>query len=977
MSFNFARISDPEYFEENRLPQRASIHREERFYSGLNGLWRFHYAKNNKQAIAGFESMDYDCREWDSIRVPGHIQLEGYGVPQYVNTQYPWDGHEGIAPGQIPEIFNPVASYVKYFTVPNSLRGFGNLFVSFKGAESALAVWCNGSYVGYAADSFTPSDFDLTPYYNEAGENKLAVRVFRFTAGSWIEDQDFFRFSGIFRDVTLYVRPETSLGDLSVNADMEGRLTVNHSLIGEGYVKTFLSGDEFNGEITVRNPRLWSAEDPALYRLEIQVYNSRNILQETVVENVGFRTFEKRGGIMLINGKRIEFHGVNRHEFSGYNGRAVSFEETKQDIITMKRNNINAVRTSHYPNNEFFYDLCDTCGIYVIDETNLESHGVWDAITHGAPKESALPGDKPEWRAVVLDRANSVYQRDKNHPSVLIWSCGNESYGGSNILAMADFFRERDHTRLAHYEGVQHDRRYPETSDINSSMYTPAAELEKRVAEDKSGKPFILCEYAHAMGNSCGGMHKYTELAEREPRFQGGFIWDFIDQSIITRDWRGNEYQAYGGDFGDRPHDGAFSGNGLLYSDRSVSPKTQEVKFLYQNIKIEVNGEAFTVRNRSLFTPTSAFLCEAVLKREGETLAAAEVETDVPPLSARDYPLPFAFPSKPGEYTITVSFKLRKSALWAEQGYEVAFGQSVREVSGEVVNRSGRSLTHADGCHNLGVKGEEFEALLSRITGNLVSYKYAGAELLLKPPMPLFWRAPNDNDRGNGMPARCGQWKIASQYPITTHDLVWKHDGDKLTAAFKYKLPTLPEASCELGYTFEGDGTVTVNLRCDPPAGLPPMPLFGVAMEMDPRYECLTWYGDGPEETYIDRRKGAKLDVYAGMVKEQMARYLTPQETGNKTGVRWAKVTDKRGRGLLFTASESGPFEFCALPYSPYELEAANHPNELPETHHTVARICWKQMGVAGDNSWGALPLPEYTLPTGCPLEFSFRFRGI
>ena len=574
-NFDSDIVKNPEIFEQNRLAAHSDhvcyknelekIKGKSSLRYDMNGLWKFAYAKNQSLAPCGFEAADYDCKSWDEIRVPAHIQMEGYDVPIYTNTTYPWEADEFIKPGEVPEIFNPVASYVKYFTIPENMKN-KRVCISFQGVESGFALWLNGHYVGYSEDTFDPSDFELTDYIVE-GENKLAVRVWKWTSSSWCEDQDFYRFSGIFRDVFLYVLPCAHVEDLSVVPTLndtfdEGTLNVSIKADGDGIasVKLYELGDlsvekydrakllleEFDielrdkaiceGSCNVKNPLLWSAEKPNLYEVKIIVKDSHGNETEFISQLAGFRRFEMVDGLMKLNGKRIVFKGVNRHEFSSVTGRVPNRDEVIKDIVTMKKNNINAIRTSHYPDDSMLYELCDIYGIYMIAENNLESHGTWEAYNKGyVDLDFVVPKDKPQWREMMLDRANSCYQRDKNHPAILIWSCGNESFGGKTIYEMSQLFRQLDKHRLVHYEGVFNDRSYNETSDMESQMYTSVAGIEKFLAENPE-KPFICCEYTHAMGNSCGAMHKYTELSDREPRYQGGFIWDYIDQSIYKKD---------------------------------------------------------------------------------------------------------------------------------------------------------------------------------------------------------------------------------------------------------------------------------------------------------------------------------------------------------------------------------------------------------------------------------------------------------
>ena len=1012
-TFDYSLVKDPQYFKDGRMDAHSdhtyyrdgeeAQEKETSFRYDLNGIWKFHYARNYGSAILGFEKEEYCCRDWDDIRVPAHIQMEGYDAPQYANVQYPWEGHEDIHPGEIPEHFNPVASYVKYFEVPKEMQG-KRLFISFQGAESGIALWLNGHFVGYSEDSFTPSEFELTEYVKE-GENKLAAQVFKWTASSWCEDQDFFRFSGIYRDVYLYTVPEVHVYDLQIRAIPDETLSaaaleIRTNTWGKGTVKITLSKDgetviedkkALDGEEIyswkVADPVLWSAEDPQLYDLTLEVYNEEGELQEVIPQRVGFRRFEMKDGIMTLNGKRIVFKGVNRHEFSSVSGRHVSEEELRKDLKTMKQNNINAIRTCHYPDASLIYQLCDEYGIYMIDETNLESHGSWDVAEFTKDYTYVVPHDKPEWLDMMLDRANSMYQRDKNHTAILIWSCGNESFGGKDIFEMSQFFHKADPTRLVHYEGVCHDRRYNDTSDMESQMYPSVEAIKEFLAKDDS-KPFVCCEYTHAMGNSCGAMHKYTDLTDTEPKYQGGFIWDYIDQSIYKKDRYGKEFQAYGGDFGERPTDYNFSGNGIAYGgNRDASPKMQEVKFNYQNISAEVSADSVKVINKNLFVNTNIFDCKVTVAKNGKVIRRASLATSVAPLSEKAYALPFAKEEKPGEYTVTVSFHLKEDTVWAEAGHEVAFGQYVYKVE-EPKKVCPEEVKVIRSTHNIGVRGAHFEVLFSVLNGGLVSYKYAGKEMIEAIPKPNFWRAPTDNDCGNLMGMRYGQWKIASMYlshkdfrkgPYGPSNIPEVEVNEKtVKVTYTYLMPTTPLSECRLSYEVFGDGRVKTTLAYDPVKELGDMPEFGVIFKFNADYNRVEWYGLGEAETYSDRKKGAKLGIYSNKVADNIAKYMVPQECGAKEEVRWAKVTDRKGRGMLFEMDENnGPMMFSALPYTPHEMENAMHPYELPEVHYTVVRVAKDQMGIGGDDSWGARTHEEYLLKTDKKMEFSFVFKGL
>lgn len=1025
-NFDSNIIKNPEIFEQNRL----AVHSDHVCYKNelekikgksslrydMNGLWKFAYAKNQSLAPCGFEAADYDCKGWDEIRVPAHIQMEGYDVPIYTNTTYPWEADEFIKPGEVPEIFNPVASYVKYFTIPENMKN-KRVCISFQGVESGFALWLNGHYVGYSEDTFDPSDFELTDYIVE-GENKLAVSVWKWTSSSWCEDQDFYRFSGIFRDVFLYAVPCAHVEDLSVVPILndtfdEGTLSVSIKADGDGIasVKIYELGDlsvekydrakllleEFDIELrnkeiceglcNVKNPLLWSAEKPNLYEVKIIVKDTHGNETEFISQPAGFRRFEMVDGLMKLNGKRIVFKGVNRHEFSSITGRVPNRDEVIKDIVTMKKNNINAIRTSHYPDDSMLYELCDIYGIYMIAENNLESHGTWEAYNKGyVDLDFVVPKDKPQWREMMLDRANSCYQRNKNHPAILIWSCGNEAFGGKTIYEMSQLFRQLDKHRLVHYEGVFNDRSYNDTSDMESQMYTSAAGIEKFLAEHPK-KPFICCEYTHAMGNSCGAMHKYTELSDREPRYQGGFIWDYIDQSIYKKDRYGKWFLTYGGDFGDRPTDGDFSGNGICYGgEREASPKMQEVKFNYQNISVDFDSDyIFTVTNKNLFVNTSVFDAFAILLADGNEVYRTRLQISVPPMDRASYEVPVTLKNSmidvEKEYCIVVSFVLKENTIWEKAGYEIAFGQHMikKPVSEYSCDKSVELVV---GNGNILVRGENFKALFSRMNLGMVSYVYGGVEMLPNTiPLPNFWRTPTNNDSGNMMPQRYAQWKIASMYVTTRQDQrfadtsprVEKNDNN-IAITYTYFMPTTPQSSCEVTYRVFGDGTIETTLSYDPVKELGDMPEFGMMFKLDADYDTVKWYGLGPQETYEDRQHGGKYGVYENKVADNVAEYLVPQESGNKCRVRYAKVMDKKGRGMLFFGDE---LSFSALPYTPHELENAAHHFELPPVHYTVVRVAKKQMGVGGDDSWGAHTHPEYLLDASEKMEFTFCFRGI
>lgn len=994
----FTWLEDPEVFAVNR----KEAHSDHVYYENteemvlgadmplrqsLNGTWYFSYAKNPTVRVKDFYKKDFDCRMFDSIEVPGHIQTQGYDRCQYINTMYPWDGTEYLRPPMVSKEYNPVGSYVKYFVLEKNLQD-KPVFVSFQGVETAFYVWLNGVFIGYSEDSFTPAEFELTPYLQD-GENKLAVEVYKRSSASWLEDQDFWRFSGIFRDVYLYAVPKTHIEDLSVKSTLD-----NSYKNGKLYLKLKISGHtdcavkavllnaeekivfeknikgnsicEISGE--VENVHAWSAEDPYLYQLYLYVEDQKGNLIEAVPELVGFRTFEMIDKVMHINGKRIVFKGVNRHEFNVRRGRSIKKEDMLWDIEFMKQHNINAVRTSHYPNESLWYRLCDIYGIYLIDETNLESHGSWQKMGECEPSWN-VPGSRPEWKEAVLDRAKSMFERDKNHPSILIWSCGNESYAGTCIEAMSDYFHEKDDTRLVHYEGVFWNREFDHISDMESRMYAKPAEIEAFLSNDPK-KPYISCEYMHAMGNSCGGMKLYTDLESKYELYQGGFIWDYIDQSMLRKNEQGEEVFAYGGDYDDRATDYEFCTNGIVYADRKISPKAQEVKQLYANVKLTPDENGVLIKNENLFISTEAYTLVYRMMLDGypvfESMRNVVVQAQEEQYVKLDYPNI----DEPGEYTYEVAMELTEDTIWADAGHEICFGQFVKKVT-EEEEQTTKKMQVIYGDVNIGVKGEGFLAMFSKSEGGLASLQYDGTEYITRAPKTSYWRACTDNDRGAKQGFDRSMWLTAGLYQKVI-DVKVEELEEQVRITFEYELPTIPKAYSTISYVMSGDGVVHVHLLYKGTEGLPEIPAFGMDFKLKERYHNFEYYGYGPEENYVDRMEGARLGIFEGTAKENLSNYLIPQECGNRVGTRWLKVTDEYGRGLQFTCEEI-PFESSVLPYSAYELENALHQEELPKIHYTWVRILAKQMGVGGDDSWGAPVHEQYRIPSDKNLEIAFH----
>jgi beta-galactosidase len=1014
--------NNPEIFELNRLDAHASMipysnlsqalvgdKESSPYYKTLNGIWKFSFSETPDQRVVDFYQADFDCSTWATIPVPAHWQFHGYDYPQYTNVRYPWaESEPDLKPPFAPTKYNPVGSYIRTFTVPESWNG-QPVYLSFQGVESAFYVWVNGERVGYCEDTFTPSEFDITPYLN-AGDNKLAVEVYRWCDASWLEDQDFWRLSGIFREVYLYTAPSVHIADFFVqttldeefvhadlNVDIKVQNYFNQKLnpytlqmqlynkedqpVWEAPIATVTSFDQegvqqFKLSEHVEEPYKWSAEAPYLYTLVLSIIDDKGDTTETVNCKVGFRNFEIKDGLMRINGKRIVLKGVNRHEFSCDTGRALSKADMIRDIKLMKTHNINAVRTSHYPNQSVWYELCDEYGLYVIDETNLETHGTWQYGQQGI-HEGNVPASKPEWRANVIDRCNSMLQRDKNHPSVIIWSLGNESYGGDNFIAMHDYLREADPTRPVHYEGIFHCRASEAASDIESTMYAKPLDVEK-YALGHPQKPYIICEYSHAMGNSCGGLHLYTDMFDKYDIFQGAFIWDWVDQAIRTQTAEGTPYLAYGGDFGESPHDGNFSGNGLLFADRSITPKLLEVKKCYQNIKVtavNIREGLFQIRNTFLFTDIDKYELKWEVTLDGVTAQDGLLQITAAPGEIVECTVPYELISHSGDHEaiLNLSFIQPSETIWAAANHEIAWEQFI--LSPRIVTMTPKtmngSLQVQEREDTLIVQGGNFTLTFNTETGELCSYSASGKEHLLEPVRPNFWRAVTDNDLGNGLPKRCAVWKQASNERNLV-SMTYRTEGNLCFVSTAYLLPSNPYSTLLIQYEIRPDGSLEILQELNPGSSdLPEIPEFGMMFVLDGRLDTLSWYGRGPHENYWDRQTGAPLGRYSGKVSDQFVPYLRPQECGNKTDVRFASITEGHdGSGLYFESAI--PMEINALPWRPDELEANDHVYKLPVSDKSVLRVNYKQMGVGGDDSWGARTHEEFTLLANRPYAFRF-----
>ena len=1229
------------------------------FYQLLSGQWKFEFAENPAGRNTEFYKNDYDVSNWDDITVPANWQTEGYDHPKYTDTRLPWEGVEIPELGVAPVKYNPVGSYRRDFTTPEDWDG-KEVFVSFQGVESAFYVWVNGELVGYSEDSYTAAEFDISKYLNAPGEqNNISVQVYRWSDGSYLEDQDFIRLSGIFRDVFLYSKDRgASIFDFNYTTDLDDnyenavintevtlrryntedeakKYTVEATLFDADQNEVFSQsmGDvvfneneaELQLSVDVENPKKWSAEDPNLYQLVYTLKDEEGNIVETAGCNVGFREVEiinngTTESQIIVNGQPIMFKGVDRHETSGEGGRHITEESMIEDIKLMKKYNINAVRNSHYPNEARWYELCDEYGLYVIDEANIESHGVNDYI----------PQSDEGWISACKDRMTSTIERSKVHPSILLWSLGNESYNGSCWAELGKLCKELDPTRLVHYEG---DRDIPEV-DVWSRMYRRVNDTE---VMDKyknplvwwgnyGTKPALQCEYAHAMGNGVGNLKEYWDVYEAYPNLQGGFIWDWVDQTIyektpvdqmltnagkdidvylkgelseegkdgkaldgyaqcyndkalnfrgksdftleawvkpeaaeetspiITKgndewmctesyglqrkvetdeetgektadyvefyiynsnwddnngvyekvsasvptpeDWADNwhhvagtfdgkelklyiddvevataesakgiagggnavgigadvtydaqnpnvpanfkglidnvriyktaltadelkdtareanddavvwldfeettertyskeQYNSFGGDWQDipegNPNNKNFCANGLVSADRTPQPELVEVKKLYQNIGItnrDIRNGKVNIENKYLFTNLNSFKGTWELIEDGKPIQSGEFTDDqlnIAPLTETVLEIPFTEPElKTGsEYFVNLSFELKEDTSWAEAGHEIAKEQIALQYdtgyADPIEETAIPALSVDDQEDATVVTGDDFTLNFNKKNGTIDSFTYQDVELLKNGPTPNFWRAPTDSDLGYFSANTLADWRYAGSDRKVTEVSVDTESENKVVITVNAKLPTSRKSDWQQVYTVYGTGDVKVSSTLTPgSADLPMIPEIGNLLVLPKEFHNVTWYGRGPEENYIDRKTGYNVGLYQSTVEDFFVDYIKPQETGNRTDVRWVSMTNDDGIGLL--AKSFTPIEFNALEYTPEQLTNSLHSYLLPESDSVIWRLNYKQMGLGGDNSWGAKPLDKYQIPANQTYSYTYTLKPI
>jgi len=975
------------------------------FFKSLNGKWKFYWVRKVADCPSGFYQRDYDDSSWDEIVVPGNWELQGFGVPIYTDVEYPFPAD----PPHIPHDYNPVGCYRKSFSLPPEWHN-GQVFIHFGGVRSAMYLWINGQRVGYSQGSKTPAEFNITNYL-KPGENSLSVQLFRWSDGSYLEDQDYWKISGLERDVFLFLTPKVYIRDFWAQGKLDdsyrdGQLQVEikvRNSLPQAVEPYFIRLDFFDEEhqpvfktriiskvsfknnqektiylaSDIANPQKWTAETPNLYYLSLSLLDSHNKTMEVVGCGVGFRKVEIKNGQLLVNGVPIYLRGVNRHEHDPRWGRYVSRELMKKDLTLMKEFNINAVRTSHYPDNPYWYELCDRYGLYVIDEANIESHGM------GFKPETTL-ANKPRWQLAHLERTRRMVERDKNHPSVIIWSLGNEAGDGLNFEATYKWIKTRDPSRPIQYEpaGLK-----PHT-DIYCPMYAPIEHL-KEYASRPQTRPLIMCEYAHAMGNSVGNLKDYWDVIYSYPQLQGGFIWDWVDQGLLKKEANGRLCWAYGGDFGPpgTPSDGNFCINGLVFPDRKLHPHIWEVKKVYQPLKarlVDFKKGLIEITNLYDFINLAKLEMKWRIMADNKQIGRGCLSNlEIPTRSHKlvKLKLPEIEPEPGVEYWLDLSFYLKEKMSVLPAGHEVAWEQFKLPLwkPKETIDLNHlATLTDEIRQGAIILKGKEFKLVVEAKTGVLKSLIYRGKEFLQSGPIPCFWRPPTDNDFGNGLPQRCRLWREA----VKTRK-VERVDFKRISSSeVEINVENfLPEAQAHfyLTYRIWGSGDIIVSNRYLPGRKqLPEIPRLGLSFVLPVDFNRLLYYGRGPHENYWDRKSGADVGFYKQTVSQQYHPYIRPQENGHKTDVRWLALTTDQGLGLLLVGRPLLSFNalhFLAKDFDPGLKKTQRHACQLQERKLVAVNIDYKQMGVGGDNSWGARPHPEYTLSGNREYSFSFRLR--
>ncbi|RUT79700.1 glycoside hydrolase family 2 TIM barrel-domain containing protein [Ancylomarina longa] len=972
------------------------------FFIDLNGIWKFNWVEKPADRPIDFYKTDYNVSKWKDMKVPAHWELEGYGVPIYTDVSYPFPNNEPY----IPHDYNPVGSYKREFIIPENWNG-EEIYIHFGGVRSAMYLWINGEKVGYSQGSKTPAEFNITKYA-KAGINQLAVEVYRFSDGSYLEDQDYWKVSGFERDVYLFARPKTHINDFSVTAGLNSAYTNGIFHLNVEVAHPFLKSAKRNISVqildgnkqiytstkkmmlkkgdnkvifttSVRDVKKWSAETPNLYTLQITLKSGKNI-QEVIRRKIGFRTSEIKNGLLQINGVPLTIRGVDRHEHDPDHGRVISEELMIRDIQLMKQFNINAVRGSHYPNRERWYELCDQYGLYLIDEANIEAHG------SGPYNPKTTLADKPNWKKAFLDRTISMVERDKNHPSIIIWSLGNETGKGQNFRATYKWIKNRDKTRPVQSEDAGLDS----NTDIFCPMYDRMWEMAK-YAEKIQKRPLIQCEYAHAMGNSVGNLKDYWDLIYKHRQLQGGFIWDWVDQTFRKVTAKGDTIFAYGGDMGvyKIKNDSNFCANGLITSDRKLHPHIWEVKKVYQPIafeSVQLTNNRFRLINRFDFLNLDDLDISWNLKEDDKEIAGGKINAKgLAAHQSREFSIeiPDVDVKAGKEYFLMLEARSKKDQALVPKGHLIAWEQFKMPWTKDIKPIDISTLPALQLEENekeIKIEGEHFNMIFSKTEGKIKSYKLEGTELIARALQAFFWRAVTDNDLGNGTPAKCKVWKDAGEKTKLLSFTSKQINPQQIEIDVKLNLTSV-SSKYETHYLISGNGDILVDNQFIPYTDeLPMIPRMGMQMQLPKNFTKVEWFGRGPQENMWDRKSGAPVGHYKGTAWEQYHPYVRPQETGNKTDVRWIALSNKEGKGLMaigapLLSASALPFDYKQL-YHSGKGNPQKHGNEIKQGDVISFQIDYKQMGVGGDNSWGAPVHAAYCLPVQ-PYHYRFILRPI
>lgn len=988
-------------------------------FHSLNGEWDFKYLPNHNTYQQKFYREDFSTADWDQITVPSNWQLEGYDRPHYTNVNYPFP----VDPPKVPSE-NPAGLYRRKFYL-NSEREAEQNIIRFEGVDSAFYLWVNGQYIGYSQGSRLAAEFDLSEYLNYGEENIIAVKVIKWSDGSYLEDQDMWWLSGIFRDVYLYSQPFFQIEDFKIESEFKRKQEVGIlncdfkvlsyqefipagakikiNLYDQGVKKaeeTIELPDlkktrlrKFNSELEISEPAAWSAENPYLYQLEVKLLNAEGQKIQTVRQKVAFRTVEIKDAQLLVNGKAVMIRGVNRHDFDPELGRAVTKEQMEEDVLLMKKHNINAVRTAHYPNHPYFYELCDKYGLYVLAETDIECHGMepvdrWDELANSK-----------EWAAAFVDRMERMVGHYKNHPSIIIWSLGNESGFGDNHRKMADLTRRLDPTRPIHYEGD----RQQEIADIIGPMY-PTIDQTAELAEKKE-KPVILCEYAHAMGNGPGELKEYWDVFYQYPSAQGGFIWDWLDQGIAVENQAGEICYTYGGDFGDQPHDKNFNINGLVLPDRTPSPGLTEYKYVMAPFKIrDFNFKDAKVRleNQFDFIDSSDYKLNWEIKAAGTLIKSGSQDFELKAEEVKEIKLnnfkiddlELLIEEKlnelelnlPEESYLNFRIILKENKSWAEAGHEITFKQFKlpylfdRSYLLNQVNKNLKDLSLNESELYLEVRGSDFSIYFDKGSGELIDYLYRGKSIIERGPALNFWRAPIDNDNTDITYNYSSEWKkegIDRMEQRLDEIRIVEFNENHLLLVSSY---TLAPASkdllfkAELGYKIYQDGEVELKSSGYFADGKEhSLPRISLDFELSQDLDYLSWFGRGPGESYPDSKRAAYFDLFSKKVRELHTPYVYPQDNGNRSDTKWLQLKNRVGAGIEFYSSNN--FDFTAHCYSRGDLEKAEHDCEIPFRDEIYLELIHKNRGL-GSTSCGPKALEKYELKVK-EFEFQLNFKGI